>query len=71
MSELLSSLLEYQSRDNSRNPPHPLHKTEIDKNIKKRQRLAKAAKSSETKARHKAAISNLKKTIVRFDVLVL
>ena len=71
MSELLGSLLEYQSRDNSRNPLHPLHKTEIDKNIKKLQRLAKAAKGSETKARHKAAISTLKKKIVRFDVLVL
>lgn len=68
VSSLLSSLLEYQLRDSSSNPLHPLHKTDIDKNIKKLQKLSKSAKGAETKARHKAAISELKKKIVRFEL---
>lgn len=67
MSSLLSSLLEYQSRDHSSKPLHPLHKTEIDKSIKKLQRLSKSAKGAETKAKHKSAISELKKQVVRYE----
>ena len=49
MSSLLSSLLEYQLRYHSSNPLHPLHKTEIDEELKKLQRLSKSAKGAETK----------------------
>lgn len=62
----MGSLVECQSREYSSNPLNPLHKTDIIKDIRKLQRLSKSAKGAETKAKHKAAISELKKRVIRY-----
>ena len=58
-SEFLSNLVQYWGMDFSKNPIHPTHKTDIDKEILKLQRRIKAVKKQETKDKYTKELNKL------------